>query len=138
MNPNQRDWVPKLPAIEFAINSARLESTGYSPFFLNYEQMPRTMAWDAANKNEYPGVHVFAQQLRSAIVAVHNSILAARVKQTRDANKKRIPVPFKEGDFVYVSTENMTFPKGLAHKLIPKFVGPYLLLRDFGNFSFQV
>ena len=31
----QNDWVAKLPAIEFAINSARSESTGYAPFFLN-------------------------------------------------------------------------------------------------------
>ncbi|KAG6896122.1 hypothetical protein C0992_010197 [Termitomyces sp. T32_za158] len=49
-----------------------------------------------------------------------------------------MPAPFKEGDFVYVSTENMTFPKGLARKLIPKFVGPYLLLKDFGNHSFCI
>jgi hypothetical protein len=28
INPNQKDWVSKLPAIQFAINSARSESTG--------------------------------------------------------------------------------------------------------------
>ncbi|KNZ78763.1 hypothetical protein J132_10251 [Termitomyces sp. J132] len=32
----------------------------------------------------------------------------------------------------------MTFPKGLARKLIPKFVGPYLLLKDYGNHSFHI
>ncbi|KAF8836650.1 hypothetical protein BDN67DRAFT_910745 [Paxillus ammoniavirescens] len=31
--PHQRDWVLKLPAIEFTINSACSESTGYAPFF---------------------------------------------------------------------------------------------------------
>ena len=31
VEPHQRDWVAKLPAIEFALNSARSESTGYSP-----------------------------------------------------------------------------------------------------------
>ena len=31
----QKDWVMRLPAIEFAINTARSESTGYAPFFLN-------------------------------------------------------------------------------------------------------
>ncbi|KJA27562.1 hypothetical protein HYPSUDRAFT_99362, partial [Hypholoma sublateritium FD-334 SS-4] len=39
----QTDWVAKLPAIEFAINSARSETTGYSPFFLNHGRMPRPM-----------------------------------------------------------------------------------------------
>ena len=39
---NQRDWASKLPAIEFAINIACSESTGYSPFFLNSGHMPRS------------------------------------------------------------------------------------------------
>ncbi|EGO04743.1 hypothetical protein SERLA73DRAFT_26917, partial [Serpula lacrymans var. lacrymans S7.3] len=30
------------------------------------------------------------------------------------------------------------FPKGLAQKLIPKFIGPYLLEEDFNNNSFRV
>ena len=71
-------------------------------------------------------------------MAAHDCILAARIKQTHNANRKRALVPFKEGEFVYVSTENMTFLKGLAHKLIPKYVGPYLLLKDFGNQSFHM
>jgi hypothetical protein len=48
INNKQTDWVSKLPAIEFAINSARSESTGYAPFFLNSGQMPRPMIWDSA------------------------------------------------------------------------------------------
>ena len=35
IGPTQKDWVTRLSAIEFAINLARSESTGYSPFFLN-------------------------------------------------------------------------------------------------------
>ena len=33
VHPNQQDWVSKLPAIEFAINSARSESTGFAHSF---------------------------------------------------------------------------------------------------------
>src|SRR5271169_115610 len=71
-------------------------------------------------------------------MAAHDSILAARVKQTRDANRKRQTSPFQKGDFVYLSTKNITFPKGLARKLIPKYIGPYKLLDDFKNQSFRV
>lgn len=56
-----KDWVAKLPAIEFAINSARSDSTGYTPFFLNNGQMPRAMVWDNPSKSEFAGVRVFAQ-----------------------------------------------------------------------------
>lgn len=135
---NQKDWVTKLPAIEFAINLARFESTGYAPFFLNTGRMPRPMIWDRASSDEYPGVRIYAQKVKAAIMAAHDSVIAARVKQTRDANRRRRPAPFVEGDLVYVSTKNISLLKGLARKLAPKYMGPYRILRDFGNSSFQL
>ena len=138
IHSNQKDWVTKLPAIEFAINSARSASTGFAPFFLNFGRMPRTMIWDSPPSTEYPSVREFAMQKKMALISAHDSILAARVKQTRNANKRRQDVPFHEGDLVYVSSQNISFPKGLARKLIPKFLGPYRILRDFGNSSFEV
>ncbi|GAW07457.1 gag-pol polyprotein [Lentinula edodes] len=71
-------------------------------------------------------------------MAAHDSILKARVKQTRAANRKRRFDPFKEEDLVYVSTKNLTFEKGLARKLIPKYIGPFKITKDFGNHSFRV
>jgi hypothetical protein len=138
INPNQKDWVSKLPAIQFAINSARSESTGYAPFFLNNGRMPRVMVWNSAGTAEYSNVREFAQRKKLALISAHDSIIGARIKQTRDANRKRQLVPFKEGDFVYLSTKNITFAKGLARKLIPKYVGPYKILRDFNNQSFKL
>jgi len=39
---------------------------------------------------------------------------------------------------VYISTKNISFPKGLARKLIPKYIGPYTVLQDFKNQSFEI
>jgi hypothetical protein len=139
VNGKQTDWVAKLPAIEFAINSARSESTGFSPFFLNTGRMPRSMLFNfPVAQNEYPSVRNFASLRRIAIMAAHDSIITARVKQTRDANRKRRIEPFTTGDFVYLSSKNITFPKGLARKLIPKYIGPYKILQDFGNHSYRL
>jgi hypothetical protein len=129
--------VSKLLAIEFAMNSARSESTGFSPFFLNTGRMPRSMIWNS-DKCEYPGIANFAMQRRLAIMAAHDSMIAARVKQTRNANRKRQVAPFEKDDLVYLSTKNIKFGKGLARKLIPKFIGPYKMVRDFGNSSFKL
>jgi hypothetical protein len=68
IKPNQKDWVLRLPAIEFAINSARSESTGFAPFFLNSGRMPRSLIWDSNQPSQYPGVRVFAQQMKSAVM----------------------------------------------------------------------
>ena len=134
----QTDWVLKLPAIEFAINSAHSETMGYAPFFLNNGQMPRPFLWNSAPANEFSAVRTFAQRIKDAVMTAHDSILQARVKQTRQANRKRRPAPFAEGDFTYVSTQNMTLPKGRACKLSPKFIGPFKIIKDFGNNSFKI
>ena len=88
------------------------------------------MIWNSAKASEFPGVCVFAQRLKSAIMAAHDSVLAARIKQTRTANWHRQRAPFALDDLVYLSTKNMTFPKGLARKFIPKYIGPYKITKD--------
>jgi hypothetical protein len=138
VQPDQKDWVTKLPAIEFAINSARSESTGYAPFFLNTGRMPRSMIWDSAGPDEYPGVRVYAQRMKDAVMAAHDSIIAARVKQVRAANRRRRPAPFAVGDLVYISSKDLRIPKGRARKLVPKYVGPYKIVKTFSNDSFAV
>jgi transposase InsO family protein len=138
IDPKQKDWVNKIPTIQFAINSARSESTGYAPFFLNNVRIPRAMVWNSASPMEYSNVREFAKKKKLALMSAHDSIIAARVKQTRDANRKRQLAPFTDGDFVYLSTKNITFEKGLARKLIPKFIGPYKIIQDFNNQSFRI
>lgn len=136
ISPDQRDWVLKLPAIEFAINSARSQTTGYAPFVLNHGLMPQSMIW--STKSEYPGVRVFAQRMKDAIMRAHDAIISARVKQTELANRRRKESPFVTGDLVYLSTENLTLPKGRARKLSPKFIGPFKILEDYKNNSYRL
>lgn len=107
INEKQTDWVAKLPAIEFAINSAHSESTGFAPFFLNAGQMLHSMIWNSALANEFPSIQNFALQKKLALMVAHDSIIAAHVKQTRDANQKWQVTPFEKDDLVYLSTKNI-------------------------------
>jgi hypothetical protein len=91
------------------------------------------MIWDSAKREEYPRVRTFALQRKLALMAAHDSILAARVKEIRTMNKKRQLAPFRQSKLVYVSMKNMVFPKGLARKLVLKFIGPYKILEDLKN-----
>ncbi|TFK65193.1 hypothetical protein BDN72DRAFT_733271, partial [Pluteus cervinus] len=77
-----------------------------------------------------PGVRAYALKIKSAIMAAHDAILASRVKQTRDANRRRKTAPFEKGDLVYLSTKNISFPKGLTRKFLPKYIGPYKILES--------
>ncbi|PIL26936.1 hypothetical protein GSI_10074 [Ganoderma sinense ZZ0214-1] len=127
VRPDQKDWVLHLPAIELAMNMARSETTGFSPFYLNYGQLPRSLVWQA--ESPYPGVTAFAARMKAAIMAAHDAIIGARIAQTEQANKKRRKAMFQEGDLVYLSTKNLTIPKGRARKLAPKFLGPFRITK---------
>lgn len=133
---DQKNWATKLPAIEFAMNSASSATTGFPPFLLTNGQMPRSMIWD--QNTEYPGVRRFAQNMKDAILTAHDAILTARVKQTRMANSRRKESPFVVGDLVYLSTANLSLPKGRARKLSPKFIGPFKILDDYKNNSYKL
>ena len=100
--------------------------------------MPRTFVWNKAIRDKYPSVRAFAQRMKMATMTAHDAILEVRTKQTCMANRKRRIAPFENGNLAYVSTKNMSLPKGHARKLIPKYIGPYKIVRDFGNNSFEL
>ena len=85
---NQHNWVARLPLIEFTINSARSESMGYSPFFLNTGRQPHTFVWNDVLVDEYPSVQIFAQKMKQAVMTAHDAILETHVKQTQTVNRK--------------------------------------------------
>lgn len=88
VSPDQRDWVTKLPAVEFAINSARSSTTGFSPFQLNYGRNPSSLTWKV--EDEFPGVQKFAEQMKMAVMSAHDAIIASRIENTVRANEELI------------------------------------------------
>ena len=112
--------------IEFVINSSISATTGYSPFELNYSYMPsmiQEIRWEEAVAK---GIKMFAATALQNLAEAHNMIIESRVFQTHSANKSRREEPkISAGDLVYLSTKNLNLPKGRAHKLCPKFIGPF-------------
>ena len=131
ISPDQKDWVKRLPVVEFAINSSISRTTGMAPFEINYGYMPRMMKELPATSRSPPGVRTFAMDAVRNMAIAHDAIIAERVFQRHDANKRRRGEPtIKKGDLVYLSTKNLSMPKGRASKLVPKFVGPYKVLKS--------
>ena len=48
---------------------------------------------------------------------------------TIQANHKQAKVDHKVGDLVYLSTKNISLPKGHARKLAPKYLGPLAITK---------
>ena len=67
----------------------------------------------------------------------------AQQRQERLANKKRKDIRFNQGDQVLLSTKYLRLPgEGLGRsgrrKLLPRYVGPYTILRIFNEASYEL
>ena len=59
-------------------------------------------------------------------MAAHDAIIADHVQQMFHANNKCCASDeYHVGDHMYLSTQNLTLPKGRARKLVPKYIKPY-------------
>ena len=136
VNPDQRDWVIKTPMTEFAINASISETMGFAPFELEHGYMPTMIRQLPEAVKASPGVKAFAQRALLNLAEAHDSIIASRVFQRHWANKKRREeTKISVDDLVYVSTKNLSLPKGRASKLMPHFVGPYRVVETHPNSS---
>ena len=72
------------------------------------------------------GVRAYAERTHSNLIEAHDSIIAARVDQTYHVNSRRWKEHlYQVGDKVWLSTKNLTMPKGRVKKLLPKFISPF-------------
>ena len=84
----------------------------------------------------FKGVKQFAQQAVWNLMDVDDTILEHRIGPTCYSNKHCQPsVKYQINDLVYLLTKNLTFPKHRARKLMPKFIGPYKILKVMNESS---
>ena len=133
---DQHDWCQKLPFVEFALNSSTSKSTGFSPFELNYGYVPSTLHIVQRNV-PFEGIRTFIETAHQNLMMAHDSIIAARTTSAANTNKQRraTPVEYKPGSMVYLSTKNLNIPQGLARKLVPKYIGPFRIQKEYPNTS---
>jgi hypothetical protein len=95
-----------------------------------------------ANTSPMRGVREFAESARNNLLAAHDAIIASRVHQTHYSNQgRRIAPEFPLNGLVYLSTKNLSLPKGRARKLTPRFLGPYRVTHrnlDTNNYTLDL
>ena len=69
-------------------------------------------------------------------MAAHDMIITNCIQQMFHANKKCCASDkYYVGDHMYLLTQNLTLPKGRARKLVPKYIGPYKVVKDHNEAS---
>ena len=135
INDDQKNWADKCPMVEFALNSSVSATTGFALFELNQGYMPQ-IRMPTTFDTTFKGVKQFALQAKWDLMAAHDAIIANCIQQTFHANKKRRASDlYHVGDHMYLSTQNLTLPKGRARKLVPKYIGPYKVVKAHNEVS---
>ena len=114
VQPDQTDWVEHIPMVELAINTSISMSMGFAPFELTYGYMPHMLAELPADWLSAPrAVQMFTERAAINLLTVHDVIIKSHVNQTFYASQCRQEEhPFREGELVYLSMENLNLPKG--------------------------
>jgi hypothetical protein len=136
VNARQDDWIDWLPHAEFAINSATSQSTGLSPFFVNYGFEP-TAPWVTVKPsfgNDDPASSTYATNLQSIHEFCRDALQRAKDRQAIALNKRRNVnmKPFAVGDQVLLSTKNLNL-RTASYKLTARYLGPFKVLAATSN-----
>lgn len=131
LRDNQKKCDDQLPEIQFAINTAVQESTGFSAAEMNFGRNlkpPRSFFEDQTGQfsDPYPGVEQNRLNIEEILELARKNLTHAQQKQARYFNKKRRGWHPKINEVVY----KREFPQskaaeGFAAKLAPNFSGPY-------------
>jgi hypothetical protein len=129
IHPDQRDWGDKIPMVEFALNSAISSSSSFAPFKLNYGYIPTINLGFKPEPSTVPGMKHFVECALQNLVDAHDTIIESRICQTHHANCCHCEDDsFTVGDLVFMSTADLSLPKGCTAKLLPKYVSPFKVL----------
>ena len=121
--------------VEFALNSSVSATTGFAPFEPNQGYMPQ-IGMPTSFDTTFKGVKQFALHVKWDLMVAHDVIIVNHIQQTFHANKKHHASDlYNAGDHVYLLTQNLTLPKGRTRKLVPKYIGPYKVVKAHNEAS---
>ncbi|GBG69800.1 hypothetical protein CBR_g4629 [Chara braunii] len=137
IRPNQKDWVDRLPDIEFAYNTSVHPAIGVTPFKLHHSGrkgqifadllLPRPADIDAACSP------ASVRKYRELLTQARTNMQKAQVRMQQQANRRRVPCPIRAGDLVAVSAEEFSLEQDVSRKLPPKWFGPWSVTAAAGD-----
>ena len=106
-----------------------------APFEALYGRKCRTpMNWVEASERRYYGID-FVQEAEEQVRTIQTHMAAAQARQKSYADRRRKPIEFEVGDFVYLKVSPMKSVQrfGVKRKLAPRYVGPFEIIGQSGS-----
>jgi hypothetical protein len=82
---------------------------------------------------------ILLMRLRKKVFIIQQNMKAAQSRQKSYADKRRRPLEFKVGDYVYLKVTPIKKKRfGIKKKLAARFVGPYKILENKGPVAYKL
>ncbi|GBG92381.1 hypothetical protein CBR_g55289 [Chara braunii] len=123
IRPNQKDWVERLPDVELAYNSSIHLAIGMSPFEFEHGS-PVTSPLDTITPRtvESDDHLLFLRRMQELLVKARDQMAKTQQRMSQQANRQRLPCPFRAGDLVWVSAAEFSLEQDISRKLLPKWM----------------
>ena len=133
-------WDECLKLAEFSYNNSYQESICMAPFEALYGRNCRTpLNWVEVGDRGYFGPK-FIKEAREQVIIIQSHLKAAQSRQKAYTNKRRRPLEFEVGDYVYLKVSPMrgVHRFSVHGKLAPRYVGPYKVLEQCGLVAYHL
>jgi hypothetical protein len=110
-----------------------------APFEALYGRKCRTpLNWIEPRERRFYGID-FVEEAKKKVRIIHQNMKAAQSCQKSYTDKRRRPLEFEVGDYVYSKVTPMKKKRfGIKKKLAARFVGPYKILEKKGPVAYKL
>ncbi|UYV84117.1 hypothetical protein LAZ67_X001223 [Cordylochernes scorpioides] len=140
MDLDQKNWDEMLPFITFAYNTARQESTGFTPFFLVHGREAETtldtiFPYSSASEGE-EFIQLVASRAEEARQIARHHIFKAQETNKLNYDARHKGKVYQPGDLVWIFTPIRRV--GLSEKLLRRYFGPYKVIKKISDVTYEV
>jgi transposase InsO family protein len=133
-------WDKCLPLAEFSYNNSCQDSIKMAPFEALYGRRCQTpLNWSEPGERYFFRPDIVKEAEEKVQKVIHN-LKKAQARQKSYADKRRMPLYFLEGDYVYLKVSPI---KGVSRfrikgKLTPRYIGPFPILQRYGPVAYRL
>ncbi|UYV65636.1 hypothetical protein LAZ67_3004918 [Cordylochernes scorpioides] len=136
----QKDWDVILPYVTFAYNTAKQDTTGFTPFKLIHGREVETTV-DTLFPNPHEDLQEdYSQKIASRVEETRQlarlETLKAQEKDKARYDSKHEAMDYNVGDLVWIFIPIRKV--GLSEKLMKRYFGPYRVTRKLSDVTFEV
>ncbi|MGH0159812.1 UNVERIFIED_CONTAM: hypothetical protein FKN15_038199 [Acipenser sinensis] len=138
---NHQLWDQWLPEFRFALNTAKHETTGFSPAVLALGRTIRGPLDRLIAVAPAPSTDPYQLLDRQQQIAeeVRDHVAKAQKRQARNYNARRAHCQYEEGELVWIRSHPLSDASGkFSAKLAPKWFGPALVTKRLGPNNYRV